>query len=399
MKSSSMGAQASLVALCAAGCMFASCMISGSALADVTIQQQSVFDLSIFKARSDTTEYFTVDKQRRDSVFHCEGLMSLACGNSETDEIIRLDRDVQWNLTPKKKEYRETPFMTPAQRQEQMLELQAELDKMKQCPAAPQPQTAPAPDQSKCQMSPPKFDIQKTDTHATLIGHDARLTQMTMTQSCTNPDTGDTCDFVIGMDAWLTEEQIAGFDDKRAFETAYAHKMGFDEAGGLAMQAQVRRLLAPYESSLKQLSAKAGDIKGYPLKTAFRISFGGPHCAAAQNQNQNGSAGQSASNGSGSSGSSGISSIPLSVGSAANALGSKLVGGLFAKKKADPAADASSTPTPPLPPGMIQAAQFTVETTAVTVGPVAPAQFDIPAGWKLIQPEAKAPKEFSCPKT
>jgi len=398
MKTSMAGTPAWLGALWAASGVMAGCMTFGGASADVTIQQQSVFDISIFKAHSDSTEYTAADKQRQESVLHCEGLMSLACGNTETDEIIRLDRDVQWNLTPKKKEYRETPFLTPAQRQQQMQELQAELDKMKQCPTPPQQQqAAPAPDQSKCQMSPPKYDVQRTNTHATLIGHDARLTQMTMTQSCTNPDTGDTCDFVIGMDTWLTEDQIAGFEDKRAFETAYAHKLGIDATTGIALQAQVKRLLAPYESGLKQLSAKAGDIKGYPLKTAFRISFGGPHCAAAQNQNQNGAGAQGAG-GSTSSGSGGASSIPLSVGSAASALGGKLVGGLFSKKK-DPAADASTTPTPPLPPGMIQAAQFTVETTAITVGPVAPTQFDIPAGWKLVQPEVKAPKEFSCPKT
>jgi hypothetical protein len=49
---------------------------------------------------------------------------------------------------------------------------------------------------------------------------------------------------------------------------------------------------------------------------------------------------------------------------------------------------------------MVQAAQFTTETTAITPGPIAPAQFDIPAGWKLIPPPAKtAAKDFTCPKT
>ena len=47
-----------------------------------------------------------------------------------------------------------------------------------------------------------------------------------------------------------------------------------------------------------------------------------------------------------------------------------------------------------------RAAQFTVETTAITPGPIAPAQFDIPPGWKLIPPPAKsASTEFTCPKT
>jgi hypothetical protein len=372
----------------------AACMVFGDAGADVTIQQQTVFDLSIVKAHSDSTEYTASDKQRRDSALHCEGLMSLVCGGNDAEEIIRLDRDLQWTLTPKRKEYLEHPLPTAAQREAQMLELQAEIDKMKQCPAT-QRQTAPAPDQSTCKMSPPKFDIQQTDTHATLIGHDARLTQMTLTQSCSNPDTGDTCDFVIGMDTWLTQEEIAGLEDRRAFQSAYLHKLGLDAGGGLEMQAQIKRILAPYAHSLEQLAAKAGDVRGYPLKTAFRISYGGAHCAAVQNQTASGSPGAS---GQGSSSDSGSPGIPTNVGSAAIALGSKL-GGLFGKKKSDAPAD-STTPAPATAPGMIQAAQFTVETKSITPGTIAPDTFEIPAGWKLVQPPAARPsKEFTCPKS
>src|ERR1700758_1792832 len=85
-------------------------IIGGQSYADVTIQQKSVFDLSIIKAHSESTEYTTADKHRRASALHCEGLMSLVCGKSETGEIVRLDRDLQWTLEPKKKEYIETPF-------------------------------------------------------------------------------------------------------------------------------------------------------------------------------------------------------------------------------------------------------------------------------------------------
>ena len=358
-------------------------LLSSYALADVTIQQQSVFDVSIIKAHSESTEYTTSDKQRRKSALHCEGFMSLLCGNSESGEIIRLDRDVQWTLQPKKKEYLETPFLSDAQRLELQQQASAVLEKMKQCPAKPQ-QTAPGPDQSKCQMSAPQFNVQQTELHATFAGHDARLTQLSMTESCKNPDTGDTCDFTIGMDAWLTQELIAGLEDRRAFQGAYVRRLGLDDRDGM-LQAQMRQFLAPYAGSLKQLAAKADNMKGYPLKTAIRISFGGQHCAAAQNH-------QSDSNGQDSS-----SGIPTNLGSAATAIGSKL-GSLFGKKKAAEAADPSTPAAPPLPPGMTQAAQFSVETKSITAGPVTPDEFEIPAGWKLVQPaQTKSAKEFSCP--
>ena len=38
----------------------------------------------------------------------------------------------------------------------------------------------------------------------------------------------------------------------------------------------MRKFLAPYEASLKQLAGKADALKGYPLKSAVRIAFGGP---------------------------------------------------------------------------------------------------------------------------
>ena len=368
---------------------WAGCMLALAARADVTVEEQSTFDLSVIKAHGNTTELTTADKQRRDGAMHCEGFMSLLCGNAQSGEIIRLDRDLEWTLEPKKQEYRETVFMSPAQRQAARQEAQATLEKMKQCPASPQ-STAPAPNTANCQMSPPKFDANQTDQHATLAGHDARLTQVTMTQSCTNPQTGDTCDLLIGMDAWLTQEPIAGLDDRRAFQQAYLRKMGLEDANPL-IQKSMRQFLAPYADSLKQLAGKAGEFKGYPLKSSVRIAFGGEHCAAAQTQTKAGGGGDGTAAAQNPPATPGAGSSLQSV---ASSLGSKLAGGLFTKKK-QPPAQASA-----LPPGMVQAGQFTVETISITPGPIAPAQFEIPPGWKLVSPPPakSAPKEFTCPK-
>jgi hypothetical protein len=400
----------------------------GAVRADVTIEEQTTFDFAIIRAHGTTTEYTTADKQRRDSDLHCEGFMSLFCGNAQSGEIIRLDRDVQWALEPKKKEYRETPFPTAAQRQAAEQQVQAMIEKMKQCPV-PQ-STASAPDTSKCQMSPPKFDVKQTGSHATLAGHDTQLTQMALTQSCTNRETGDVCDFVFAFDSWLTQDQIAGLDEHKAFQAAYVRKLGLNDPNSL-VQKQMQQFLAPYRDALKQLGVKASDLKGYPLKTTIRIAFGGEHCASAKGQastagsgnagsgNVVGDASQAAGNAAAGSaagaagsaagtaaGNAASNSAAGSImGSAASAFSSKLVSGLFAKKKTEAAAAntgaaSAGTPASPLPPGMIQAAQFTIETTSINPAALPPAQFDIPAGWKLIPPQPqKAAKEFSCPKS
>ena len=116
--------------------VFAACSAWPAARADVTVQQQSTFNLSIVKAHGTDTEYVTADKERRENTFHCEGFLSLVCGNTQSGEIVRLDRDLTWTLDPKKKEYRESPFPTAAQRQAAAQQVQATLDKLKQCPAA-----------------------------------------------------------------------------------------------------------------------------------------------------------------------------------------------------------------------------------------------------------------------
>jgi hypothetical protein len=399
---------------------------AGAARADVTIEQQTSFDVAIIKAHGTATEYTTADKQRRDSDMHCEGFMSMLCGNTQSGEIIRLDRDVTWLLEPKKQEYRESPFLTAAQRQAAEQQAQAVMEKMKQCPAMQN--KAAGPDTSKCQMSTPKFDVKQTGTHATLAGHDAQLTQLALTQSCSDPQSGDVCEFLFSIDSWLTQDQIAGLEDRKAFQEAYRKKLGLDDPNS-PMQKQMAQFLAPYAGSLKELSSKMGDLKGYPLKTAMRIAFGGEHCSAAKGQAQSAGgsggnvvtdAGQAAGDaaagsaagaagsaaGSAAANAAGNTAGGSVLGSAASAFGSKLVGGLFAKKKTDSSAGGAGNAAPggtsgaALPPGMVQAAQVTIETTSITPGAIPATRFDIPAGWKLIQPPpAKEPKEVSCPKS
>ena len=384
------------------------------ARADVTVQQQSTFDVAIVKAHSSSTEYTTLDKQRRDSDFHCEGFMSMFCGNQAGAEIIRLDRDLEWKLEPKKKEYLESPFPTAAQREAAAAKVRESLEKLKSCPATQQPGSAP--DTSKCEMSPPKLDVKQTDQHQMFAGHDSRLTSATLTQSCHNPQTNDTCDFVIAMDSWLTQDEIAGLADRRAFQQAYFKKMGLDQMSAQVAQS-LQQFLAPYKDNLKQLSDKAADFKGYPMKTAFSISFGGAQCSQAKNAPPSASvanplsdAGSAAANAAASSaaGAAGSAagaaaanaagnSVAGSIaGSAASAFGSKLASGLFHKKEAAPA-PAPAAATPAAAPNMVRAVAFSVETTAITTDAVAADKFEIPAGWKLVTPKQRPEKEFSCP--
>lgn len=333
-----------------------------AARADVIIQQQSSFEVAFIKAHGSSTQSTTSDKQRTDTDMHCDGFMSMLCGNTQSADIVRLDKDLRWTLDLKKQEYREAPFPTAAQRQAAELKAREMMDRMQQCPAT-HTNTAAAPDTSKCDMSPPVWDVKATDTHQSFVGHDSRLTQVALTQSCRNKDTGDTCDFVLALDTWLTQDDIAGLDQSRTFGVAYRHKLGLDDANEL-VQERMRAFLAPYADSLKQLGTKTAALQGYPLKTTVRILFGGPHCASARNQSASGGSGgtvadagsaagdaaassgaNAAGSAAGNAASNAVSSSAAGsvLGSAASAFSSKLVSGFFAKKKS---ADAPAPPRP-----------------------------------------------------
>ena len=53
-----------------------------------------------------STSSISGDRKRDDNDSHCEGMMSLFCGNMRSGDIIRLDRGVTWHLQPDKKSYR-----------------------------------------------------------------------------------------------------------------------------------------------------------------------------------------------------------------------------------------------------------------------------------------------------
>ncbi|MGO9039030.1 MAG: hypothetical protein ACLPX1_13155 [Steroidobacteraceae bacterium] len=386
------------------------------AWADVTETKTSTFNASIMKINSTDTERYSGDKKRTDSETRCDGfLMSRLCGDIKGGEIIRLDKDLTWTLEPAKKEYLEKPFPTPEQRAEARQKAEEMMAKLKSCPApTPTPQPT-APDTSKCDMSPPKFEIKQTDDTGFFAGHQARRSTVTMTQTCTNKQTGDACDIILGVDSWLTQDEIPGAADVRAFHEAYAKKLGLDETAQ-AIKPQMQALLAPYMDALRQAGGKTGDFKGYPLKTSISIAMGGEHCQAAKSQPQGASGGGTVASATGAATEAAESSTTSAAGaaaaqaagqsggiagsiagSAAGAFGSKLMSGLFAKKTPPPAKPDASATTPAQAGKPVPLVEWSIETTSIGTEPIASSQFELPADWKLDQPKPQKEREFQCP--
>lgn len=393
----------------------------GGARADVTIEEKSSFELPIFKAHASSTESFSADKKRRDYEMNCEGMMSMLCGKAQSGEIVRLDKNVSYQLEPKKKRYREQPFPTEAERKDLQKRLADNIEKMKQC-AAQQP-TQQAIDTSKCQMSKPKVEVKSLGADGQILGHDVHRSAVNLTMSCTNKETNDVCDMQFGFDVWLTGDKVPGLEDRVAFEKAYMTKMGLVGEGSAVMAQQVQQMLAPYAEQMKELKAKSADLKGQALRTSFHLAYGGPHCAAAAKSSAGGGAGgMGAAGGSGDMGEQAKDAVAQSTAEVAaskvagqgvagsiasramSSVGGKFLSGMFSKKKAPESTDSAAATTAaklaePLAPGMVTMVTVTTETTAVRSEPVAADRFEVPSDWKKIVPKDPGKEEpFSCPK-
>jgi hypothetical protein len=365
--------------------------------ADVTLQQNTALNVaSLMRMHGVTTTTLTADKRREDTEAHCEGMMSLLCGNVQSGDIVRLDKNVTWHLEPKKKRYVEQAFATPEELAAMRAKMQANMEKMRSCPVSQKQQPI---DKSKCEMAPPKFEVHKTDSRASIAGHDTQLTSATVTESCTNKDTGEVCDTIVAVDVWLTQDKLPGTGDRTAFDAAYAKKLGLTETLGV-MRGQAAKFLAPYQSQIKQLTDKSADFKGQPMKTSFRVLVGGRQCTSAAKSKDDASSADS-----------GGANPMASAAQAGKALGS-LVGGMFHKKKTDDSSDAASAPAAPPAAAVVpttpdpyaqyysQMAAFSVETVSISSEAVPADRFEVPADWTKETPKAaKDDEEYTCPKT
>jgi hypothetical protein len=216
-----------------------------------------------------------------------------------------------------------------------------------------------------------------------------------MTETCTDKESGDVCDTVVALEVWLTQDPLPGSADRRAFDAAYAKKLGLDDPQGI-MRGEFVKFLAPYQSQIKQLTDRSGDFKGQPLKTSLRVLMGGPQCKAKAKAGDSTGGGPSASDGN-----------PMGdVKEAGKAIGS-LVGGLFKKKKAEEPQDAAGPAAPaggsaPDPYSQYaQLAAFSMETVSISTDAIPAARFDIPPDWTKEAPKAAkgGDDEFTCPKS
>jgi hypothetical protein len=333
--------------------------LSAAAHADVTLEERvSVSGAGLMKmANMSGTTKTTIakDRARAESTLQFEsGLMrTLARGAGQSTQIVRLDQDKVYTLEPDKKTYTETTFA------EQRERLQKAMEQQRQAQASQQ-QASSGVDESNCEWSEPRSDVQRTGEKAAFGGYEAERVTVTATQSCTDKKTGQVCDFGLALDQWLTPSFEAA-DETLAYQRAYAEKLGFGASASRDFAERSEALFGRYQPLLKEIAAKTRDIKGYPVKASFGLGVGGPQC---QSTKEAQAAGGQAS--------------PPSLG---GALGGAL-GGMFGRKKEPAQPAAAAAPPPAMPGGLMPLMTVGSELVSVNRAAADPAGFEIPADYK-----------------
>jgi hypothetical protein len=390
---------------------------TGAARADVTVGQKTSMSVAGIDIDIEAVEHTSGAKQRTDTTTRCHGLFALFCRDVESGRIVRLDKGLEWQLDPKKQLYTERPFPTPEQRALAQKELDAALEELKKCPMPQAQNGSPStPDTSRCQLSAPALNVEATNEHATIIGHDARKTSVVMSQTCTDAQSGDVCEIDYGFETWLTTDEIAGADERAAFGKQYLAAEGLDP-NSPRLQRSLQQFMAPYAGELKQLAGKAAELRGTPLRTTFYMAFGGPHCGKAQqaaDQQQARSShpfsmhniasnalasgfsslfhrGAAAIHADSAGGEAAASAANSAAEPAANAAASSMSAG-SSSGSAPPAAQPSAA-------ALVRVVSLITETTSIDTSSIPAEEFELPAGWQLQPQTAQVDrrKGFKCP--
>ncbi len=299
--------------------------------------------------------------------------------SAENIEIIDLDKETITNVDIAKKTY---TVMTFEQIRQQMAAAAEEMKKKQaEQPAAPA-QPAANPNQDNVTMS---FDVHVRNTGAEkqVSGLDSKETILTMTMNATDKTTQQTAGaMAITNDMWMVPE-IPGYTQVRDFYTRMAEKMGPATIGAGMDMGKMLAQQPGATAALSDMAKEMQKIQGVPVMQIMRMGSttdGKPLPAASEAPlpaNNSPSMPSGSDIAKQSAGSAIASHIPFAGG----------FGGFGHKKQADPpppAQDPNQNPNAQPTSAVLMESQTTI--TSFSSAPVDPSRFDVPAGYKQVQP-------------
>ena len=293
----------------------------------------------------------------------------LANVSPESIEIIDLDKETITHVDVQKKTY---TVMTFDQMKQAMANARAQMEK--QQPAQPAAQPAPDPNAQNVKMS---FDVKvrKTGAQKQISGLDSSEAILTMTMTATDTQSQQSGAMAITNDMWMVPA-IPGYDQVRDFYRRMAMKMV--DSNTIALGYDFNKMLAQHPGAgmaLGDMAKEMQKLDGVPIMQVMRMGTttnGQPLPAASEAPTPATPAGPSAGD--------------VAKQGMASALTSHFGFGGFGKKKQDPPPPDPNQNAAQTQPTSAILMETQISTSNFSSAPVDPSHFDIPAGYKLVQP-------------
>jgi len=265
--------------------LMAACLllaVAPSVLSDISyaqrIQVEAAGGMSMFASEGDVLTQISGDKARSDSTMKMKSrLMSTFSGSGNTANIVRLDKALTWNLLPDKKQYSEMTFdAIRAQMEEARLAMQKSRTSGSGSGAA-LPISAEG-----CEWTEGNLEVEHPGGTEKVAGIKTKKHIIRMRQSCTDPESGKTCDITWLMETWLAKK-VPAEKEARKFREAYAKAMGLEGVMG-QVEGPGQGLVAMFANNWDEVVDEFKKMKGYPLRTAMQMGIGGEQCTTASGQ-------------------------------------------------------------------------------------------------------------------
>lgn len=369
-----------------------------TANADVTLHQNVTVSasgaMSMMGSSGTVTTMISGDRGRTENkVVSDSKLIRKFAKNANTATIVLLDDETMLSLMPEKKQYSE---MTFEQLRAQMEKSMAAAEDIGQGGVLPV-------SQDECQWSPPEMEVKKTKEKQKFAGVKAEQMIISVSQTCTVPDSEKSCDMIWNMEFW-NAKRMPGEKEAMSFQQGMARAMGGDEELGM-LQAQARGLVAMFRKGWEDVLKESGKMKGYPVKTVMSLEMGGESCTTGAGQpialddvwsqaadaSANAAAHSAAGHAGSAAGNAAANSVGNGVGgsiagSAVGAASRELISGAFSKFRKKKKKDKAEQTAQPANPASGTVTLFTISTelTGIDENDISDSQFVVPSGWEKV---------------
>lgn len=387
---------------------------AGAAGADVTVESsydvEAAGPLGMLASSGTVVSRVSGDKARTDSNVQSKSKMvGMFGGGGESADITRLDLGLTRQLNPNNRTYTEATF----EEMRQMMAAGLQQAEAVQQQAATGPQDLMPVTQQNCEWTNAKTEVFRTGETAVLAGLKAERATIRFSQTCSDIQTGKSCDMVWTMDQWLAAN-VPGSSEMRLFWERYAKALGMEQFVGEQTQGGIGIIVQQFKAGWDSALQEAAKLQGHPIKTVMEMQIGGDQCtmdngsqiasaeifADAAASAQNAAVDQAASETGAAvaretSGMFGNSAGGRVAGSAIGAFGKQVSSGVFGrfKKKNQPPATepAATTTTQSNATGHVMLFRVTNETNAIYTNSIDQDLFELQPGWKKVERPAWPP--------